>query len=125
MYPHKVKYIQHGETIEQWALPDKQWWIDFADKWEHTEIIEFTESELTEGQIQRFEEISNDILEGFKEDYIHYIFHGLFPEKEPDQESEPEPTLEERFDRLQVDNTVLLMALTDVYAEIQSLKGDA
>jgi len=32
-------------------------------------------------------------------------------------------TLEERVEQLQSDNTTLLMAMTDVYSEIQSLKG--
>ncbi len=80
LYPHKVRYMQHGKEIEQWALPNKEWWIDFAEKWEHTEIIEFTEIELTEEQAKRAEEIENIRLdEGFREMCIEYILDGVFP----------------------------------------------
>ena len=75
MYPHEVKYTQHGEQYEQWALPNKQWWINFAEQWEHTEIIEFTEVDLTEEQLARFEEIK-DMPEDFSELYENYILTG-------------------------------------------------
>ena len=81
LYPHKVKYIQHGKEIEQWALPNKEWWIDFADKWEHTEIIEFTEVELTEEQQARVTEIEElPMSEAFRGICIDYILNGVFPE---------------------------------------------
>lgn len=81
LYPHKVKYIQHGKEIEQWALPNKEWWIDFANKWEHTEIVEFIEVELTEEQLKRFEEINQyNISEAFASACIDYILNGVFPE---------------------------------------------
>lgn len=80
LYPWKVKYIQHGEEVEQWALPSKQWWIDFANKWEHTEIIEFVEVELIEEQLARVADIEEiPIDEGFREMCIEYIFDGVFP----------------------------------------------
>ena len=82
LYPHKVRYIQHGEEIEQWALPNKEWWTDFAEKWDHTEIIEFTEIELTEEQITRFEEIKY-MPEDFMEAYIDYVLNGEFPNEFP------------------------------------------
>ena len=75
LYPHKVKYTQNGETIEQWALPSKQWFVDFAEKWEHTEIIEFTKVKLTEEQVERFEEIKN-MESGFESQYSDYILTG-------------------------------------------------
>jgi len=79
--PHKVKYIQHGKEIEQWALPNKQWWLDFSNKWEHTEIIEFVEIEFTKEQLQRFKEIAQiNTPESFREIYIDYILNGQFPE---------------------------------------------
>ena len=82
LYPWKVKYIQHGEEVEQWALPSKQWWIDFANKWEHTEIIEFVEIELTEEQLARASEIEQlPMDEGFREICIDYIMGGVFPER--------------------------------------------
>jgi len=81
LYPHKVKYVQHGEELEQYALPNKQWWIDFADKWEHTEIIEFTEVELTEEQQTRVTEIEElPMSEAFRGICIDYILNGVFPE---------------------------------------------
>ena len=80
LYPHKVKYTQHGETIEQWALPNKQWWIDFADKWEHTTIIEFTEVHLTQEQLSRFEDVKTGIPESYASSCIDYILDGSFPE---------------------------------------------
>ncbi len=75
LYPWKVRYRQHGQEIEQWALPSKEWWTDFADRWEHTEILEFIEVELTEEQLARFEEIK-DMPEDFMEMYIEYILTG-------------------------------------------------
>ena len=82
LYPHKVKYTQRGKEIEQWALPNKEWWVEFAEKWEHTEIIEFKELELTEAQLRRFEKIKHE-SESFKNDYINYILNGVFPEELP------------------------------------------
>lgn len=78
--PHKVKYTQHGKEIEQWALPNKEWWTNFAEKWEHTEIIEFTEVELTEEQLLRFEDVKTGIPESFASDCVDYILEGVFPE---------------------------------------------
>ena len=80
LYPHKVKYTQHGKGIEQWALPNKQWWVDFAEKWEHTEIIEFTEITLTEEQLARFEDVKTGIPESFANACVDYILEGVFPE---------------------------------------------
>ena len=81
LYPWKVRYIQHEEEIEQWALPNKEWWTDFADKWEHTEIIEFIEVELTAEQLARAREIEQlQISEGHRDICIDYILEGVFPE---------------------------------------------
>ena len=77
LYPHKVKYTQHGETIEQWAFPNKEWWENFADFWDHTEIIEFTELELSAEQISRFKDVQ-DMPEDFTEAYIEYMLTGVF-----------------------------------------------
>lgn len=82
LYPHKVKYVQYGNEHEQWALPNKQWWIDFGDYWEHTGIIEFTEVELNEEQITRFEEIK-DMPEDFADVYTEYVLTGEFPNDFP------------------------------------------
>ena len=81
LYPWKVKYIQHGEEVEQWALPNKEWWIDFAEKWENTEIIEFVEMNLTGEQLARAREIEQLIIdEGHRDICIDYILDGVFPE---------------------------------------------
>lgn len=80
LYPYKVKYTQRGETYEQWALPNKEWWEDFADRWEHTDIIEFIEIELTEEQQKRFSKVEYGISEGFVSECIEYILEGKFPE---------------------------------------------
>lgn len=75
LYPHRVKYSQHDETVEQYALPNKKWWIDFADKWEHAQIIEFTEVKLNEAQLTRFDEIK-DMPEDFMYVYVEYVLTG-------------------------------------------------
>jgi len=81
LYPWKVKYIQRGEEYEQWALPNKEWWEDFANKWEHTEIVEFIEVELTEEQQARVAEIEElPMSEAFRGICIDYILNGVFPE---------------------------------------------
>jgi len=81
LYPWKVRYRQHGQEIEQWALPSKEWWTDFADRWEHTEILEFIEVELTEEQLARFEQVKHGIPEAFREVCVEYILDGKFPDE--------------------------------------------
>lgn len=81
LYPWKVRYIQDGQEIEQWALPSKEWWTEFAQNWENTEIIEFIEAELTEEQLARFEDLNQlNIPEGHRNVCIEYIMTGIFPE---------------------------------------------
>ena len=76
-----VRYRQHEQEIEQWAIPNKQWWIDFAEKWENTEIIEFVEMNLTGEQLARAREIEQLIIdEGHRDICIDYILDGVFPE---------------------------------------------
>jgi hypothetical protein len=81
LYPHKVKYTQHGKEQEQWATPSKEWWVEFTNKWEHTQIIEFTEVTLTDEQLARFEEIKN-MPEDFTSVYMDYVLDGTFPNEE-------------------------------------------
>lgn len=78
----KVKYIQYGEEIEQYVmLEGHDWWLDFEEKWEHTEIIEFIPFEPTEEQLGRFEEmIQLNIPEGFGGELSDYVEFGIFPE---------------------------------------------
>ncbi len=78
----KVRYIQHDEEIEQYVGSEgNQWWVDFEEKWEHTEIIEFISVEPTEEQLDRFEEINQlNIKEGFGHECSQYVEFGIFPE---------------------------------------------
>lgn len=106
LYPHRVRYIQHGEEIEQWALPNKEWWINFADKWEHTQIIEFIDLELSEEQLARFEEIKN-MPEDFIDVYIEYILNGTFPEEFPNTHPLMLVKLLKENEQFKVENTLL------------------
>jgi len=83
LYPHKVKYIQHEKENEQWALPNKQWWEAFADKWDHTEIIKFTEVDVTEEMQKRFAEVRN-MPEDFHHIYSAYVETGEIIEEVPE-----------------------------------------
>lgn len=78
----KVKYIQHGEEITQYVMSEgHEWWIDFEEKWEHTEIIEFIPVEPTEEQLGRFEEVIQlNVPEGFGAELGNYVEFGIFPE---------------------------------------------
>ena len=78
----KVRYIQHGKEITQHVGEEgKQWWLDFAAKWDHTEIIEFVPVEATEDQITRLEEINQlRIPDGFGSMLTGYVQDGAFPE---------------------------------------------
>jgi hypothetical protein len=78
----KVKYIQHGEEIIQYVGSEgHDWWLDFEEKWEHTEIIEFIEVEPTQEQISRYNEVLQlNIPEGFGAELSDYVEFGIFPE---------------------------------------------
>ncbi len=80
LYPWKVNYTQHGQQITQWALPSKEWWENFEQKWEHTTIQSFEEVTLTEEQLQRYEEVKFGIPESFASACVAYILEGTFPE---------------------------------------------
>ncbi len=78
----KVKYIQHGEEITQYVGSEgHDWWVDFEQKWEHTEIIEFILVEPTQEQLDRLEEINQlNIPDGFGYECSQYVEFGIFPE---------------------------------------------
>lgn len=78
----KVYYIQHGEEIIQYVMSEgHDWWVDFEEKWEHTEIIEFIPVEPTEEQISRYNEaLQLNIPEGFSGELSAYVEFGIFPE---------------------------------------------
>lgn len=77
----KVKYIQHGEEMIQYVMSEgHDWWLDFEEKWEHTEIIEFIEVEPTQEQISRYNEVLQlNIPEGYGGELGDYVEHGIFP----------------------------------------------
>lgn len=76
--PFKVKYIQNGEELEAYTH-DKQWWLDFEEKWDNTRIIEFENIQYTIEQLQRYEAIRH-IGDGFGEQCSNYVKDGVFPE---------------------------------------------
>lgn len=78
----RVKYIQHGEEIEQYVMSEgHDWWIDFEEKWEHTEIIDFTPVLPSEEQKSRFEEVIQlNLPEGFGAELGEYVEFGTFPD---------------------------------------------
>ena len=79
LYPYRVRYIQHGQEHEQWALPSKQWWEDFASQWGHTEIIEFTEVELNEEQLERLAVLPGSIPDSHVDQLIDFVLEGSLP----------------------------------------------
>jgi hypothetical protein len=82
MCNEKVKYIQHGEELIQYVMSEgHDWWVDFEEKWEHTEIIEFIEVKPTQEQLDRLEEINQlNISDGFGYECSQYVEFGIFPE---------------------------------------------
>ena len=77
--PFLVVYTQHGQEIEQYTH-DKQWWLDFAEEWDHTEIQEFQNVEWSDEEKARLEDIKH-IPEGFFSDCATYVKTGLFPDE--------------------------------------------
>jgi len=77
-----VHYTQHGEEITQYVGSEgHDWWVDFEQKWEHTEIIEFIPVEATQEQLDRLEEVNQlSIKEGFGYECSRYVEYGIFPE---------------------------------------------
>ena len=78
----KVRYIQHGEEITQYVGSEgHDWWLDFEEKWEHTEIIEFIPVEPTQEQISRYNEVLQlNIPEGYGAELGNYVEFGIFPD---------------------------------------------
>lgn len=77
----KVKYTQHGEEFEQYVGAEgHDWWVDFEQKWEHTDIIEFIPVKHTAEQLQRLEEINSlNIPDGYGELVQNYVVSEIFP----------------------------------------------
>lgn len=69
---YTVRYTHRGEEVEQIVGEEgKEWWLDFAEKWEDTNIVEFTDMVYTEEQLARLEEIKNlDIADNIANEYV-------------------------------------------------------
>lgn len=74
--PYLVKYNQHGENLEKYT-EDKEWWLDFEEKWDHTEVLEFVDVEYTTEQKERFKQIEH-FPEDFGSAYSEYVKDGSF-----------------------------------------------
>lgn len=107
----RVKYIQHGETITQYVGSEgHDWWVDFADKWEHTEIVEFIPVEPTDEQLQKLEEVNSlNIPDGYGELVQNYVINNKFPEglNHPLRELQLQK-LNEQLELALIETTVLL-----------------
>ena len=68
----KVKYIQNEENMEQVVCEEgTQWWEDFAEKWEHTEIVGFEDIVYSQEILDRFEEVRNlNLADNLMNDYV-------------------------------------------------------
>jgi len=115
--PHKVKYEQRGKVLEQYTH-DKKWWIDFADKWDHTKIIEFTEITYTDEQLARLTEIQH-IKEGFEYYAACYVLENKFPNE---LENEEERMDHHPLKSLQIQKENISQGQTITEAEIENMK---
>jgi len=81
MCSEKVRYVQHGEEITQYVGSEgKEWWLNFEQRHEHTEILEFIPVQATQEQLNRLDEINQlGIGEGFSSICGDYVEFGLFP----------------------------------------------
>ena len=77
LYPNRVTYKERGEEKEDWALPSREWWETTCEKHDHLELIGFEEIELTDEQLNRFDEI-RDMPNDFVNVYIEYVRTGVF-----------------------------------------------
>jgi hypothetical protein len=76
--PKKVTISENGEQkIKYTNKPE--WYQNFAQKWEKSEIIEIVDSEYTQEQIDRLEKVKH-MSEGHGEAVRQYVETGEFPE---------------------------------------------
>ena len=80
LYPWKVKYTRNNEENVQWALPDKEWWTEVAEKTPGISGLTFSKVNLDPEQLERYDRIKDYILEGFLDTFIEYVISGEFPE---------------------------------------------
>lgn len=72
--PYLIKYTQHGESLQAYAI-DKAWWEEFAERWDFLTIDEIIEVTHTEEQRKRFEQV-RDMPEDFGNLYSEYVETG-------------------------------------------------
>lgn len=104
----KIIYVQYGENVEQYVGAEgRGWWVDFAEKWEHTEIVEFVEVVVTEEQVQRLEDVNQrNVGDGYSETLGEYVINGI----EPVQKDETvEPTEMELLGQQITDLEILIL----------------
>lgn len=105
--PYKIKYTQHGETHSQFAH-DKKWWLDFADTWEHTKIIEIVDVEYTIEQLERYVNIKH-MPEDFGDIYSEYVLNGNLPSESVLHINHPLQILRLRTENLVLRETVEIL----------------
>lgn len=77
--PLEVTYEQNGKQLTAYTH-DKQWWQNFADKWEHTRIVNFTKAEHPQIYFERLEKVKY-MGEGHGEAVKRYVETGEFPDE--------------------------------------------
>ena len=77
LYPHKVRYTNEPTEIDvaKWALPNKEWWTEIANKHENITLHKFIDVEVTKEMQERYEEIK-DMPEDFFDVYVEYVLTG-------------------------------------------------
>lgn len=128
MCDEKVKYIQHGEEITQYVGSEGHgWWVDFANTWEHTEIIEFIDVVATNEQLSRLEEINNlNISDGYSDICSNYVELGQFPEElnNPLRQLQLKKENDILQERQQMQDTVIQEVLFNILPMTRGLGGE-
>ena len=77
----KVRCLRQGVETEHWVgIEGREWWLDFEQKWDDMEIVEFISIISNERQILRLAEINElSIPDGFSEILSDYVKEGKFP----------------------------------------------
>ncbi|PIC59118.1 hypothetical protein CSV80_00920 [Sporosarcina sp. P12(2017)] len=115
--PYKITYNQYGEQFEKYT-EDRKWWLDFADAWEHTRIVEITEVEHTTEQLERFEDIKY-MPEDFGDMYSDYVEFGIF-ETETLHLSHPFLIIKLRKENEDLSMAILELAMSNAKMELET-----
>ena len=80
--PFIAHYKAHGKPEFKYTH-DKQWWIEFVNRWWHHTDLSFTDVNPTEAQQTRLDEVNTaEIPEGFQAEASAYIESGLISDTE-------------------------------------------